>query len=273
MAAQVADDSAALRDCAIPLISPRVEVTEVLDHASIQFVTCPTCGQNMQQLPGKKQIDHYRRCVVTAFNQTSQEMVPILESAVNPVHSTSSLPSFSSVGEWLQHLDLQQYHRLFLSAGHTMRSIHTLTEAQLVALGVPTVGARRRMLIAVDVLKRSMPQPVEEPPLQAKKRNKTSAQKATPLPAAATKPAAAAVPSLNQLEQLQQLRSIVRITEKAAEQTAATMLLAAPPAAPAPLVPFLADSVIPHSVPLFPGSIMRRVCSHAHLLQICIVSL
>lgn len=263
MAAQDAEDAAALRDCDSPSILSSVEATDAPDDATLQFVSCPTCGQNMQQLPCKKQIDHYRRCVVTAFNQTSQEMAPFLESVAKPVHSPASLPSFSSVGEWLRHLDLQQYQRLFLSAGHTMRSVHTLTEAQLVALGVPTVGARRRMLNAIDVLKRSLPQPVEEPPLQAKKRNKTSAQKAAPTPATATKPAAAAVPdaapSSTHAEPLQQLRCIARITEKAAEQTAATMLLAAPPAAPAPLVPFLADSVIPQSVPLFPGSIMRRV--------------
>lgn len=258
MAAPDAEDSAALRDCDSPSILSSVEATDAPDDASLQFVSCPTCGQSMQQLPCKKQIDHYRRCVVTAFNQTSQEMAPFLESVAKPVHSPASLPSFSSVGEWLQHLDLQQYQRLFLSAGHTMRSVHTLTEAQLVALGVPTVGARRRMLNAIDVLKRSLPQTVEEPPLQAKKRNKTSAQKATPTPAAAAGPDAA--PSSNHAEPLQQLRCIARITEKAAEQTAATMLLAAPPAAPAPLVPYLANSVIPQSVPLFPGSIMRRVC-------------
>jgi hypothetical protein len=58
---------------------------------------------------------------------------------------------------------------------------------------------------------------------------------------------------------LPQPRCIARITEKAAEQAAAAMLTAAPPAAPAPTVPFLAHSSMPHTVPLFPGSILRRV--------------
>jgi len=227
---------------------------EGLDAASFQLISCPTCGQNMQQLPGKKQIDHYRRCVVTAFNQTSQDFAPFLESAAAPTHTAP--PCFSSVGEWLQHLDLQQYQRLFLSAGHTMRSVPALTEAQLVALGVPTVGARRRMLNAIQVLKRALPQPEEQPQLHAKKRIKTSAQKAAPTATAAT--ASGCAPALH-ADCLPQQRSITRVTEKAAEQAAAAMFAATAAVAPAPSVPYLANSSIADMVPLFPGSSMRRV--------------
>jgi hypothetical protein len=219
----------------------------------------------MQQFPGKKQIEHYRRCVVAAFNQTSQEMAPFLASASQSAHSPAPPPTFSSVGEWLQHLDLQQYQRLFLAAGQTMHSIHSLTEAELVAIGVPTVGARRRMLNSIDVLKRHLPATAQEPPIQPKKRNKPSVQKPAPTTAAsaaiaslaASNVASAAV--LNHAESMPQLRSIARITEKAAVQSAAAMQVAMPPSAPSPSVPFLADSVIADTVPLFPGSIMRRV--------------
>ena len=240
-------------------------IAEPLDDAPFELVACPTCGQNMQQFPRKKQIDHYRRCVVSAFNQTSQEMAPFLASTSQSVHSPVPPPSFSSVGEWLQHLDLQQYQRLFLSAGQTMHSIHSLTEAQLVALGVPTVGARRRMLNSIDLLKRHLPAAAEELPPQPKKRNKSSAPKPAPTTAASAPSAAPsgsnAAPSsaLHHVESLPQLRSIARITEKAAVQSAAAMQAATLPSAPAPCVPFLADSSIADSVPLFPGSIMRRV--------------
>jgi hypothetical protein len=209
----------------------------------------------MQQLPSKKQIEHFRRCVVAAFNETSQDLTPFLSSAAGLSHSPMP-PSFSSVGEWLQHLDLQQYQRLFLSAGLTMRDVHALTETQLVALGVPTVGARRRMLNSVDALKRLLPQAKEEPLVQAKKRNKNSAQK----PGRST-PAASL--GLQHADELPQAKTVTRITEKAAEQTAAAMLAALPPTAPAPRVTFLADSNIARVVPLFPGSVMRRVIPRA----------
>jgi hypothetical protein len=164
------------------------------------------------------------------------------------------------VGDWLQHLDLPQYQRLFLSAGHTMHSIHTLTEAQLVAMGVPTVGARRRMLNGVEILKRSLPQqPADQQQMQAKKRNKTHKTAPSPAAAAASSSDAAPPPPPPHAASLPQQRCIARITEKAAEQAAAAMLTAAPPAAPAPTVPFLAHSSMPDTVPLFPGSIMRRV--------------
>jgi hypothetical protein len=169
------------------------------------------------------------------------------------------------VGEWLQHLDLQQYQRLFLSAGQTMHSIQSLTEAQLVALGVPTVGARRRMLNSIDLLKRHLPAAAEELPPQPKKRNKSSAPKPAPTTAASAPSAVSSIsnaapsPALHHVESLPQLRSIARITEKAAVQSAAAMQAVTLPSAPAPCVPFLADSSIADSVPLFPGSIMRRV--------------
>ncbi len=246
---------------------------ETLDDAPLQLVKCPTCSHNLQELPAKKQIEHYRRCVVTAFNQTSQELAPFLGCAVDGDHSSSPSQTFTTVGDWLQHLDLQQYQRLFLSAGHTMRSIHTLTEGQLIAMGVPTVGARRRMLNGIEVLKRSLPQTVTQQPLQAKKRNKT--QKATPTHAApassAPHPPPTSLPLHPPPTSLPLLRSIARITEKAAEQTAVAMLTALPPAAPPPTVPFLADCAMPDMVPLFPGSSMRRVRSHAAQRDVAVV--
>jgi hypothetical protein len=148
-----------------------------------------------------------------------------------------------------------------------MQCIHTLTEAQLIAMGVPTVGARRRMLSSIDVLKRSLPAPADDPPLQPKKRNKTSAQNPAPSAAAASAaataakaPNAAPPPPLIPAEPLPLPRAIARITQKAADQSAAAMLAATPLTAAAPVVPFLADSAIADAVPLFPGSIMRRVC-------------
>jgi hypothetical protein len=234
---------------------------EALDDASFQLISCPTCGQNMQQLPGKKQIEHYRRCVVTAFNKTSQDFAPFLGSET--ITSDAAPPSFSSVGEWLEHLDLQQYQRLFLSAGHTMRSVSALTEAQLVAMGVPTVGARRRMLNAIDVLKSSLPQTAEHPQLPAKKRIKTCVVKAAPIAPDATAAAAFCGAPAHHADSLLQQRSITRVTEKAAEQAAAAILAATPAVAPAPSVPYLANSNMAASVPLFPGSSMRRVRSSA----------
>lgn len=248
-------DAALILDCGNAQPASSDGIIESLDDTSLQLISCPTCGHNLQQLPVKKQIEHYRRCVVTAFNQTSQELAPFLGNVADRVQSPAPPLTFASVGDWLQHLDLQQYRRLFLSAGHTMRSVHTLTEGELIAMGIPTVGARRRMLNSIDTLKRSLPPTADQPPLQAKKRIK--APKAVPTSAAAATSDAVAPPI--HVASLPQLRTIARITEKAAEQTAAAMISAMPPAAPSPTVPFLADSSMPCTVPLFPGSVMRRV--------------
>ena len=93
--------------------APKDIAPELLDDASFELISCPTCGQNLQQLPGKKQIEHYRRCVVAAFNQSSQDIAPFLASTVDSASGPAAAPSFSSVGEWLRHLDLQQYVSLF----------------------------------------------------------------------------------------------------------------------------------------------------------------
>jgi hypothetical protein len=121
------------------------------------------------------------------------------------------------------------------------------------------------MLNSIEVLKRHLPVTAEELPLQPKKRNKNAAQKpaqttvAPKSAAASSSTHAAQAPVVNHAESLLHLRSIARITEKAAGQYAAALQVAMPPSAPAPSVPFLADSGIAEAVPLFPGSVMRRV--------------
>uniref|UniRef100_A0A1D1ZYG4 SAM domain-containing protein n=1 Tax=Auxenochlorella protothecoides TaxID=3075 RepID=A0A1D1ZYG4_AUXPR len=56
--------------------------------------------------------------------------------------------------EWLSSIGLAHYHPIFSNAGLSLDAVRHLTEEDFRVLGIPTLGARRRLALAVHDLKR-----------------------------------------------------------------------------------------------------------------------
>ncbi|XP_026438803.1 uncharacterized protein LOC113337299 isoform X2 [Papaver somniferum] len=113
------------------------------------LVTCPLCGTDISDLNEEMRLVHSNECLDRDEMQT---VAPPVDEA-RP-GSTRQVVDTSRVIEWLRGLGLSKYEEAFVKEEVDWETLHWLTEEDLLSIGVTALGPRKKILHALNELRK-----------------------------------------------------------------------------------------------------------------------
>ncbi|CAI9094532.1 OLC1v1030290C1 [Oldenlandia corymbosa var. corymbosa] len=138
------------------------EEEEQEEELGDESICCPLCGNDITGLTDELRQVHTNECLDK--DGTANEMIPPHESEVyrspgqvldNPPHlSPSKVVDVSPVLEWLRNLGLAKYEEIFVREEIDWDTLKWLTEEDLCGMGVAALGPRKKLIHAINDLRK-----------------------------------------------------------------------------------------------------------------------
>jgi hypothetical protein len=111
---------------------------------------CRLCRKDLSKNTYEQRVAHVKKCSrQSALKPAERETAPAASASLNNASSSGQLPSIVT---WLQSLGLERYRETFLREEISLDLVTSLTDSDLMTLGVTSLGARRKILTSVCAL-------------------------------------------------------------------------------------------------------------------------
>ncbi|KAI3915165.1 hypothetical protein MKW98_011510 [Papaver atlanticum] len=118
------------------------------------LVKCPLCGIDISDLNGEMRLVHSNECL----DRDEMQTVATTSAETRP-GSTRQVGDASRVIEWLHGLGLSKYEEAFVKEEVDWETLHWLTEEDLFSIGVTALGPRKKIVHALNELRKENQRP------------------------------------------------------------------------------------------------------------------
>ncbi|KAI3875308.1 hypothetical protein MKX03_000735 [Papaver bracteatum] len=114
------------------------------------LVKCPLCGTDISDLNEEMRLVHSNECL----DRDEMQSVVVPPGAVTTPGLTRQVGDTSRVIEWLRGLGLSRYEEAFVKEEVDWETLHWLTEEDLLSIGVTALGPRKKIVHALNELRK-----------------------------------------------------------------------------------------------------------------------
>ncbi|ESQ39204.1 hypothetical protein EUTSA_v10001326mg [Eutrema salsugineum] len=126
------------------------------------LIQCPLCSMDISDLSEEQRQFHSSECLDKSHNHALQQGSPrkcenssscIEESVDDPVRHPQLVNDLSPVLKWLRSLGLAKYEDVFLREEIDWDTLQSLTEEDLLSIGISSLGPRKKIVNALSALR------------------------------------------------------------------------------------------------------------------------
>ncbi|XP_010518204.1 PREDICTED: DNA cross-link repair 1A protein-like [Camelina sativa] len=161
-------------------------------------IQCPLCSMDISALSEEQRQVHTNKCLDNSDNQAPEQLQDSLrkceksyslieESIDDPVQLPQLVTDLSPVLKWLRSLGLAKYEDVFIREEIDWDTLHSLTEEDLLSIGITSLGPRKKIVNALSGLREAFVSSSEAQAqsnctsahVTARQRDKTTSRKAS----------------------------------------------------------------------------------------------